>query len=87
MPGRNTLEHVLRQLHDSEIEAGAQTFSEGRLRIWIGDGRNAILAETSIERTGPHWPVEAAARWLHETALRLFPKSRYAKRHAKTPPA
>jgi hypothetical protein len=39
------------QLHDSEINAGVQTFFDAGMRIWIGDEANGIQAETTINRT------------------------------------
>jgi hypothetical protein len=35
------LERVL-QLHDSEINAGVQTFFDAGMRVWIGDEMNGI---------------------------------------------
>jgi hypothetical protein len=42
------LEHILLQLHDSEINAGVQTFYDAGMRVWIGDEANGIQAETTI---------------------------------------
>jgi hypothetical protein len=70
------LENTLRRLHDSEINAGVQTFYDAGLRIWIGDEINGIQAETTINRAGAFaaprkWPEGVtAASWLHEVALR-----------------
>jgi len=41
------LERVLKQLHDSEINAGVQTFYDTGMRTWIGDESNGIQAETT----------------------------------------
>jgi hypothetical protein len=72
------LESVLQQLHDSEINAGVQTFYDAGMRVWIGDEVNGIQAETTINRTAAarlKWPEGfTAASWLHETALRLYPE-------------
>ena len=76
------LSRVLRELHDSQIIAGLQTLSFGGVRLWLGDAMNATIAATTIERTGGKWVEGDVARWLHETALRLFPDSPYAKEHA-----
>ena len=77
------LEHILQQLHDSEINAGVQTFYGAGMRVWIGDEANGIQAEATIKRTAAarlKWPEGiTAASWLHETALRLYPDSQYAK--------
>jgi hypothetical protein len=80
------LERVMRQLHDSEINAGVETFYDaGGMRVWLGDTINGIRAETSIKRTDHQWPAGVtAASWLHAVALRLYPGSNYAK--ASTPP-
>jgi hypothetical protein len=79
------LERVLQQLHDSEINAGVQTFFDAGMRIWIGDEMNGIQAETVINRTRAarlKWPEGlSAANWLHETALHMYPASKYAKEH------
>jgi hypothetical protein len=81
------LERILQQLHDSEINAGVQTFYDTGMRIWIGDEVNGVQVETTIDRTGGFvaprvWPEgDSAASWLHETALRLYPDSKYAKAH------
>jgi hypothetical protein len=83
------LERILQQLHDSEINAGVQTFCDTGMRVWIGDAANGIQSETTINRTGAgfaaprKWPEGVtAASWLHEVALRLYPDSKYAKEHA-----
>jgi hypothetical protein len=34
------LEQILQQLHDSEINAGVQTFYDAGMRVWIGDQSN-----------------------------------------------
>jgi hypothetical protein len=81
------LERVLQQLHDSEINAGVQTFYDTGMRVWIGDETNGIQSETTIDRSGNFaaprkWPDGVtAASWLHEVALRLYPDSKYAKSH------
>lgn len=81
------LESVLQQLHDSEINAGVRTFYDAGMRVWIGDEANGIQAETTINRTAAarlKWPEGfTAASWLHETALRLYPESKYAKEAAR----
>jgi hypothetical protein len=76
------LERILRQLHDSEINAGVQTFYDTGIRIWIGDEANGIQAEATINRTPAarlKWPEGfTAASWLHETALRLMRLASFA---------
>jgi hypothetical protein len=79
------LKHILQQLHDSEINAGVQTFYDAGMRVWIGDEANGIQVETTINRTRAarlKWPEGlTAASWLHKTAIRLYPNSQYAKSH------
>jgi hypothetical protein len=46
-------------LHDSEINAGVQTFYDAGMRVWIGDDLNGIQSETTINRTAAarlKWP-------------------------------
>jgi hypothetical protein len=77
------LERVMRELHDSEINAGVQTYYDAGMRAWIGDTFNGIRAETLIERTSHQWSAAlTAASWLHGAALRLYPNSKYAKASA-----
>jgi hypothetical protein len=82
------LEHILRLLHDSGINAGVQTFYDAGMRVWIGDEINGIRVEAAINRTPAarlKWPEGlTAANWLHETALHLYPDSKYAKDSAPT---
>jgi hypothetical protein len=89
-----TLEQVLRQLHESEIEAGFSIIIEGQtfydssmnMKLWIGDPLGDIKAEITFQRNcvPGRWPDEGAmVRWLHETALRLHPESHYAQLHGR----
>jgi hypothetical protein len=84
------LESILRQLHDSEINAGVQMFYDAGMRVWIGDEINGIQAETAINRTRAtrlKWPEGlSAASWLHDAALHLYPDSKYSKEHASSLP-
>jgi hypothetical protein len=77
-----TLESVLRDLHDSQIDAGIETLFNGDVRVWLGDELNVTIAEATVRRADKKWPDQEAALWLHETALRLFPDNPYAKRHS-----
>ena len=45
-----SLERVLRDLHDSRINAGLQTFYDDGMQVWISDQMNSRRAETSISR-------------------------------------
>jgi hypothetical protein len=56
------LERVLQQLHDSEINAGLQTFFDTGMRVWIGDAINGIQAETTINRAGAFAAPPAAGK-------------------------
>ena len=85
-----SLERVLQQLHDSEINAGVQTFYDAGMRVWIGDEVNGIQAETVFTRMGSTertWPEElTAASWLGLGVVRL-PRARVLRRKALQPPA
>jgi hypothetical protein len=67
-----------------------QTFFDAGMRVWIGDEVNCIQAETVFTRMGSTertWPEGlTAASWLYETALRLYPYSKYAKEHGTEAP-
>jgi hypothetical protein len=74
----------------ARINARVQTFFDAGMRVWIGDELNGIKAEPVINRTRTarlKWPEGfTAATWLHETALRLYPDSKYAKEHSTEAP-
>jgi hypothetical protein len=83
----HTLEHILRELSDSCIMAGAEVLAEGALRLWIGDQARGVRAQTVIGSPNVYgatnWSKSPAAlRWLHETAVRLYPESPYASAHS-----
>src|SRR6185437_8492376 len=42
------LEEVLKRLHDSEINAGLQSFFDDGLRVWIGDPLNGVEASAKV---------------------------------------
>jgi hypothetical protein len=76
-----SLETVLKDLHESEINAGLQTFHPDGLRIWIGDQLNGLTASAHMARGDRGWLVDGTiARWLHEKAVALYPDSDYARR-------
>jgi hypothetical protein len=58
------LEHILQQLHDSEINAGVQTFYDAGMRAWIGDEANRIQAETTINQTAAARLYAIERDWL-----------------------
>ena len=63
-------------LHDSEIN-GEISWSRRRWRVKLGDPLNGFDAEAAV--AGP----DEVIKWLHETAVSLFPDSEYAKRFAR----
>jgi hypothetical protein len=69
--GRN-LESLIKQLHDSEINAGFELLPHVGLRAWIGDPLNGIMRSAAVS------PVHATT-YLHQLACRLFPESTYRK--------
>lgn len=78
-----SLERVIKSLHESEINTGLQSFSDCGLRAWIGDELNGIEASGAVGERDPGWDsFSAVARWLHRTAIRLYPESKYAKEAA-----
>jgi hypothetical protein len=82
---RLSLEKVIQALHDSEINAGLQTFAYSGLRAWIGDERNGMRAAGDLDPGKAHqWAGDGAvALWFHRAALRLFPDSAYAKKRGR----
>ena len=77
-----SLQRVLCNLLDSEINAGLQTFAFDSFRIWFGDELNGIHARVELRPDDPAWGDDAAvAHWLHETAIGLYPQSEYARKH------
>src|SRR5580692_7435985 len=80
-----TLEVVLKGLHASEIRCGIQTEPPAAgITAWIDCGSRTEKATFYGTIVGDRqvWPAaDRIAAWLHETALRLFPDSPYAKEH------
>ena len=80
-----TLEAVLQGLHESEIRCRIHNEPPaGGITAWIGFGSQSQKATFYGTIVGDRavWPVaDRIAAWLHETALRLFPDSPYAKSH------
>jgi len=77
-----SLEIVLQRLHDSGINAGLQSFCWCGITAWIGDPVNGKRIEGTLDDHDLGWRRPGTvARWLHATALRLYPKSAYAKDH------
>ena len=81
------LEVVLQALYDSEIRCGIQNDPPaGGITAWIDCGSQTEKATFCGTIVGDRqvWPATDIAAWMHETALRLFPDSRYAKEAART---
>jgi hypothetical protein len=84
------LEVVLQGLHESEIRCGIQNEPPaGGITAWINYGdrtENATFYGT-IVGDRQVWPAaDRMASWMHETALRLYPDSKYAKAHSTEAP-
>ena len=78
---RRSLQRVLCELLESEINVGLQTFAFDIVRVWVGDELNGIDAQAELTLRNPAWGDDGAiAHWLHETAIRLYPQSEYAKK-------
>jgi hypothetical protein len=79
-----TLESVLQGLHESEIRCGIQNDPPaGGITAWIDFGSKTEKATFHGTIVGDRqvWPSAGIAAWMHETALRLYPDSPYAKAH------
>ena len=73
------LECVLEGLHRSEIQSGTHNDPPtGCVSAWIDSGSHIKMA-TSYDTIEGHRKDGRLASWLHETALRLYPDSKYAK--------
>ena len=81
-----SLEVVLQGLHESEIRCGIQNEPPaGGITAWIDFGSRTEKATFYGTIVGDQevWPAaDRIAAWMHETALRLFPDSPYAKEHS-----
>jgi hypothetical protein len=79
---RRSLQKVLADLLKGEINAGMQAFAYDDFRVWIGDELNGFAARGELRPSSPAWSEDGAiAHWLHETAIRFYPESDYAKKH------
>lgn len=65
---------VMPALYASEINCGIQSFWDGEWQAWIGDEMNGIKMEDF------NIPFDDLGEWLHESALRCYPESDYAKK-------
>jgi hypothetical protein len=69
------------QRASSRRSADART-GRNSFRARIGDEMNGFEAAAEHRPKDPAWAHDAAvARWLHETAIRLYLESDYAKKH------
>lgn len=73
--GPRDLATVLDQLYESDIASQADINS--RIDVWIG--QEAGPKDQAFFAVGDE---RGAARWLHRTAIRLFPASKYAWKHS-----
>ena len=82
---------TLGELYESEINAGVASFWDDGFAIWIGDDLNGRVTERKFYRVDQRLNADtfktweglwtAAAEWLHAEAIRLYPRSEYAKRY------
>ena len=78
------LERILKSLHDAEIQFGIQSEPpDGGITAWIDGGDRTEKATFfgykatffgHIEGDDQVWPAGDIAKWLLETAARLFPE-------------
>jgi hypothetical protein len=81
--GDRDLEKTLQRLHEEGIAGGVETAAGDGMHVWLGEEDRKIAAariEPMTTAAGRRWTdAHAAARWLAETAARLFPASRFAQ--------
>jgi hypothetical protein len=79
-----TLDDAIAPLYAREINCGGETCWDGGITAWIDFGSRTEKATFYGTIVGDQqvWPAaDRIAAWMHETALRLFPDSPYAKAH------
>lgn len=91
MTHRPQLLKTLGELYESEIAAGMSSMWDNGFTVWIGDELNGRKVQRTFCRrerrrepdTFRTWDGvwTAAAEWLHDEAVRLYPQSDYAKRY------
>jgi hypothetical protein len=83
-------ECILQGLHEPEIRCGIQNEPPaGGITAWIDFGGRTEKATFYGTIVGDQqvWPAaDRVSAWMHETALRLFPDSPYAKEHITEAP-
>jgi hypothetical protein len=72
--------HVLKQLYDSEINAGLSADWDGGVSAWIACGRTRLAEHTFLRDE-----FDQVGTWLDDEARRLFPKSEYARNRYDEP--
>lgn len=70
---------LLQKLYASEINVGLQSFWDGGWTFWIGDEINGRREEITFDDNG----FDRAEVWFAETAVRLYPGSRFAKEQSQ----
>ena len=66
-----TLDDAIAALYAREINCGCETFSDGGMKVWIGDIMNGHHSETMFSREH----MGKAGQWLVDEAARLYPKA------------
>jgi hypothetical protein len=70
---------ILQDLYNSEINVSVESLWDCGFAVRIGDRLNGYRAEQQVEDWG------AAEAWLRATAIRLYPKSEFARRYSLPP--
>lgn len=70
-----TLLRTLKVINDSGIAAAARKLSDGRVEVWLGDAERGIRCSALFSEA----ELDEAARWVSESAVRLYPRSSYAR--------
>ena len=56
-----SLESVIKELHDCEINAGVQTYYPDGLRVWLGDQFNGLVASARVRPEDTGWSSDGTA--------------------------
>lgn len=64
---------ILQRLHDSEINAGIQSFWDRNWQAWLGDDLNGKHFIHDMES------MEECEKELSELAIKMYPESKFAK--------
>ncbi len=71
----SSVEEILSDLHQNEINGGLSWFSDGVWRVVLGDRLNGYKAGASVRS------LNEAAEWLVEKAVRFYPQSNFARKY------